>query len=574
MQTKIKNNFMWRLKNKKFFNLFLTKISNLGKALLFPIAVLPIAGILNRIGSQIPQENATEWALFVGSLFRTIGQAVFDNLYIIFGVGIAFGLTKDNRGEAALVGLLSIICLSLLMSSKGANLPEQIYKNIHFPIPSQQQIDSGIFTGQEIGFARIFGNKYDLIMSQNVLNGIVCGSLTAFIYNKFNNIKLPNILSFFSGRRLVPVLGILSIILFSILYSILFPWCGYVLYLISKNMINVTGNQFSNAAIAGLYCFMNRILIPFGLHHIPNTLFWFTFGEFDAQLSSLNEYDLVYGDIQGFLFGDVIQKDGSILTAGTFQTGFFPIMMFGLPAICYAFYATADNAYEKKKIISIFLPAAFVCFLTGITEPIEFAFMFVSPLLYLTYAFLSGLFGFIINLFGIQIGFSFSAGFLDYLLSLPKSLEIANAKFSLNNINGIFANPLWLFFIGTIAFITYFFVAKFLIIKLNLNTPGRQKNNDIIEKEKIENQQNFSLKAQLIVKGLGGWDNILSYQNCATRLRYEIKNHLLIDHDAIKKSNVLGFNKISNNLVQIIVGTNVESLNDEIIRNKNKPLEV
>lgn len=564
------------IKFKENGSKFIAKLSALGKALMFPIAVLPIAGILNRIGAQIPATDVSNFTLFVGGLFRSVGNVVFNNLHILFGIGVAFGFTKDNRGEAALVGFIGILLLSYLMgngysSFPGVDLPKQIYGGIDFPKPSAEQIASGEYSDNSIGFERIFGiKKYNSILANNVLNGIISGCLIAFIYNKFNSIELPKILGFFSGRRLIPVLGILSIVFFGIVYAIIFPWIGYLLYLISNGLISATGNTYANAGISGVYSFLNRLLIPFGLHHVPNTLFWFTFGQFKSGDG------FVYGDINGFLNGDVIQANNQVLTAGTFQTGFFPMMMFGLPMLCYALYKNADNKEQKQKVLSLFGPAAVVSFLTGITEPIEFAFMFVSPLLYFVHAILSGLFAFLTNLFGIQLGFSFSAGFVDYLLSIPKSVQIADAKAThISSIVGVFANPGWIFVIGPVCGLSYFFISNLIIKKLNLQTPGRGQN--IIRQEdkkedNINSTNTLSNKAKKIILGLGGWDNITNYQSCTTRLRYEIKDYSKVDEKLIHESGAMGFKKISDKSVQIIIGQEAELLNDQIIKNKNQDL--
>lgn len=561
-------------KIKTRFNKVFENLGRIGKALLFPIAVIPIAAIFLRLGAQIP--TGTDFANFIASMFLAAGNTVFNNLYMLFGIGVAFGLTKDNRGEAALVGFVGMFLLSLLMGTAngGVDIVDQIYGNINFQLPSFEELASGRFgVPKDIiglgstatlewakvnltGFHRLFGSSYDSILSQNVLNGILIGGIVAFIYNRFNGIELPKVLGFFSGRRLIPVLGMISILFFGILWSIIFPWIGWVLFQLSFAMSTATSNRYGNAAIAGVYGFLNRLLIPFGLHHIPNSLFWFVIGSHPSITGGE-----VYGDINIFLSGVAAGN-----TSGTFQTGFFPTMMFGLPALVFAFYKTAETKDQKNKVLSLFVPLALISFLTGITEPIEFAFMFVSPLLYFVYALLTGLFAFITNLFGIQIGFGFSAGFLDYLLSIPKSLEIINANKT--GVDAVFANPGWLFPIGILTAITFYFTSTFMIKKLNLQTPGRGNNfirDDEANKSK-DNQSKLSKKAKLIVQGLGGWDNIISYQNCSTRLRYDVNNKDLVDDAILKDSGILGLQKLGNQ-IQLIIGPSVEILNDEIRSN-------
>ena len=551
---------------KNYFKRVFNLLGRVGKALMFPIAVLPIAAILMRIGAQIPDNkdvlNAPGFTVFVQKTLAAVGDTVFSNLHILFAIGIAFGLTKDNRGEAAISGFIGMILLTMLMKSNGgADLPNQIYKGIEF---------SPINGGENLtGFHRIFVNKYDDILANNVLNGIIAGSIVAFIYNRFNNIELPQILGFFNGRRLVPVLVILSMLLFTIVWAIVFPWIGWALYEFSKALSSATQNQWAAASISGIYVFLNRLLIPFGLHHVPNTMFWFVLGE---HVDSAGK--VVNGDINIFLNG--IAKGN---TAGVFQSGFFPMMMFGLPALVGAFYWNAENKDQAKRVISLFLPSALVSFMTGITEPIEFSFMFISPLLYFVHALLSGIFSFIVGAFGIQIGFGFSAGFLDYLLSIPKSMEIIGANKT--GAAAIFANPAWIFAIGLVTAATYFFVAHFMIKKLDLATPGRKAN--ILQSEETNNEANLvttdekSLPDNIkkIVIGLGGWENISSYQNCVTRLRYDIVDMNKVDQAMIKSSNLtMGIKIINEHHIQIIIGPKVEIINNQIIAHQGCDLKI
>lgn len=358
-------------------------------------------------------------------------------------------------------------------------------------------------------------------------------------------------------------------LLFTIVWAIVFPWIGWALYEFSKALSSATQNQWAAASISGIYVFLNRLLIPFGLHHVPNTMFWFVLGE---HVDSAGK--VVNGDINIFLNG--IAKGN---TAGVFQSGFFPMMMFGLPALVGAFYWNAENKDQAKRVISLFLPSALVSFMTGITEPIEFSFMFISPLLYFVHALLSGIFSFIVGAFGIQVGFGFSAGFLDYLLSIPKSMEIIGANKT--GAAAIFANPAWIFAIGLATAATYFFVAHFMIKKLDLATPGRRAN--ILQAEEANNEANLvttdekSLPDNIkkIVIGLGGWENISSYQNCVTRLRYDIVDMNKVDQAMIKASNLtMGIKVINDNHIQIIIGPKVEIINNQIIAHQGCDLKI
>ncbi|MGL4951705.1 MAG: PTS transporter subunit EIIC [Mycoplasma sp.] len=554
-------------------------LGRIGKALMFPIAVLPIAAIFLRLGAQFASD--TEFSSFIKSMFLAAGNTVFDNLFMLFGIGVAFGLTKDNRGEAALVGFVGMTLLSLMMGSGGIggmDFVDKIYGTINFDMPALDALKSGRFGVPEAllkmiegpardeailnwanenltGFHRLFGTSYNSILAQNVLNGIISGGLVAFIYNRFNGIELPKALGFFSGRRLIPILVVLAMLIFGLLWAVIFPWIGWSLFQLSSALTSATGNQYANASIAGVYATLNRLLIPFGLHHVPNTFFWFVLGSHDAVGGGQ-----AYGDINIFLKG---VAEGN--TAGTFQTGFFPTMMFALPALVFAFYKTAESKEQKQKVLSLYAPLALVSFLTGITEPIEFAFMFASPLLYGVYSVLAGVFAFIINLFGIQIGFGFSAGLLDYLLSIPKSLEIIAANKS--GVAAVFANPAWLFVIGPMSAATNYFAAVYLIKKKNLNTPGRGTSiiSGMLESELNKSSSNgsLSLKSKMIINGLGGWNNISSYQNCATRLRYDVTNLDLVNDNLLKQAGTMGVQKLGNQ-VQVIIGPTVEILNNEI----------
>ena len=531
-------------KYQMIFKKIFVQISNIGKSLLFPIATLPIAALLLRIGVQIPTK--TEFSSFINTIMVSGGTVIFDNLPIIFAIGIAFGLAKDNRGEAALAGFIGMSLVMILIKQSGGDLAHKIYQH------------------SSVDFHTMFGSKYDSLMANNVLTGIIAGSIVAYIYNKFNGTKLPSVLGFFSGRRLIPVMTILVIMIFGIFYAIVFPWIGYCLQELSEALSKGQGNRWSNASIMLGYGLINRLLIPFGMHHIPNTIFWFQLGEHKDTLGNI-----VNGDINIFLSG--IPENN---TAGTFQSGFFPIMMFGLPALAAVFYYTADDKIQRNRVLSIFGSAALVSFLTGITEPLEFAFLFASPILFGVHALLTGIFGFITGVFGIQLGFGFSAGLFDYLLSIPKSMDIIHANKT--GFDAVMANPAWIWVIGAGAAATYFFIGKFLINKFNLNTPGRGKAKILASDDnstQVDTSGKMSIKSRNIVIGFGGWDNITKFANCATRLRYDVKDSSKIDEKLLKDNGVMGVIKVSKTHVQAIIGPTVEILNDEIIAHKGTKLK-
>ncbi|WEK83086.1 MAG: PTS transporter subunit EIIC [Mycoplasma sp.] len=566
-----------------FFSRAMSRLGKIGKVLMFPIAVLPIAAILLRIGAQMPvisgvdeiknsglSDASIQFMNFVSIIMSKSGGIVFDYLPLLFAIAIGFGFAKDNRGEAAFSAGISMLLLMALMA-KGSFV-DIIYGN--FYIAGAQFDINGAATSDPLaiakGFAGIFGNKYNAALSSNVLNGIIVGSISAYIYNKFTDVEIPKILGFFSGRRLIPSIVILTTGVWAVIYAVVFPWVGYLFYLFSDWLYSSAGtNRWGRSAIMGIYGFINRLLLPFGLHHIPNNLFWFQLGEWHDAAGKA-----IYGDISIFLNGDAANNPG-----GIFQSGFFPVMMFGLPTLAALFYFTAEGQEQKRRVFAIFGSAAIVSFLTGITEPIEFAFMFVSPLLYFIHAVLTGIFGFITGAFGIQLGFGFSAGFMDYLLSIPKSLEIiakSPDRFT-NGFEKVLANPGWIIPIGLVCSATYFSVGYLLIKKFNLETPGRGKNL-LVAQDENESSDNtnsasgLSPKAIKVIKALGGYENITLFNNCATRLRYSVKDMKKVNEADLKKAGAMGVIKISQHDIQIIIGTQAESLNYEIETHKGTKL--
>ncbi len=544
-------------------------LQRIGKSLLFPIAMLPFAAIMLRVGAEV-SPDASEFSRIVNMLMTSIGNAVFNNLHIIFAVGIAFGLSKDSRGEAAMVGLVVMILLMSLMASNGTfgkyDLVNLIYGKVDFGQSALVDAKGNVIYAK--GFHTLFAttdangkiikDAYDAILANNVLNGIFVGIVVSVVYNKFNGIELPSVLGFFSGRRLIPVLGFIFGILAITVWAVVFPWVGFVIFKFSDLLMDGAKNRWSNAGIMGIYGLINRLLIPFGLHHIPNTLFWFTMGSHPAAIAG---EPAVHGDIFIFLNG---AAKGN--TAGTFQSGFFPIMMFGLPALAVAFWFNADGDVQKKRVASLLFGSAIVSFFTGITEPIEFSFMFMAPMLYGMHAVLTGLFGFITGLFGIQLGFGFSAGLIDYALSIPKSMEIIKANKT--GIDAVMANPAWLFVIGAAAAATYFFGATLLIRKFNVSAPGRGANeiaDDDAEDISLEKgETKYTKDAKAILEGVGGSKNIEQLEWCATRLRFTLKDSSKIKDAQVKKTIAMGTIKIGASGYQVIIGPKVEMMGEEI----------
>ncbi|MBT2758704.1 PTS transporter subunit EIIC [Mesobacillus foraminis] len=448
-------------------------LQRIGKALMLPIAVLPAAGLLLRFGQpdllDIP---------FIASA----GNAVFANLALIFAIGVAIGFSKDSNGAAALSGAIGYLVLT--EGAKALN----------------EDINMG------------------------VLGGIIAGIVAGLLYNRFHNIKLPEWLGFFSGRRFVPIVTSLAMVIIAFIAG--FAWPPI------QEAIDSLGNWLIDlgAVGAGLFGLFNRLLIPLGLHHVLNSLFWFQFGEYAGKA----------GDIARFFAGDP--------TAGAYMTGFFPIMMFGLPAATLAMIAAAKPG-RRKAVAGMFSSLALTSFLTGITEPIEFSFMFIAPLLYGVHALLTGVSMWITTALGIRDGFTFSAGAMDYLLNF-----------------GIAEKPLLLLLIGLIFGAVYFFIFYTMIRAFNMKTPGREDDDPEAAQDEtdVKGENKYSSMAAQFMNDLGGKENITTIDNCATRLRLQIKDMDKVDEGALKTHGAKGIMKMSKTNLQVIVGTEVEFVADEM----------
>lgn len=450
-------------------------LQRIGKSLMLPIAVLPAAGLLLRFG----QPDLLDIAFIANA-----GDAIFANLALIFAMGVAMGFAKDNNGAAALSGAIGYLVLT----------------------NGTQALDETINMG--------------------VLGGIIAGIIAGLLYNRFYDVKLPEWLGFFSGRRFIPIVTSVAMVILAGIAG--FAWPPV------QAAIDGLGNWIIDlgAIGSGLFGLLNRLLIPLGLHHVLNSLFWFEFGEFAGKT----------GDIARFFAGDP--------TAGGYMTGFFPIMMFGLPAAAFAIIAAAKP--EKRKAVSgMFIGLALTSFLTGITEPIEFSFMFVAPLLYGVHAMLTGLSMWVTSLLGIRDGFTFSAGGIDYLLNF-----------------NIAEKPLLLLFIGLIYAVIYFAIFYILIKALNLKTPGRE--NDVEEENQVSSiavgNDKYEQMANYFINDIGGKENISTIDNCATRLRLNIKEMDKVNDSALKAHGAKGVMKLNKKNLQIIVGTDVEFVADAMKR--------
>ncbi len=495
-------------------------LQKLGKALMLPVAVLPICGILMGIGYLLCPAYMMGGAVAEGLGYATsgvaysigyflikAGGALIDNMAILFAVGVAVGLSEDENGTGALAGLVSWLMITNLLSTG----------TVAAVVPSMAEAGST----NAVAFDKI----------ANPFIGILSGVIGALCYNKFKGTKLPDFLAFFSGKRSVAIVtGVVSIIVSVVL---LFAWP-----IIFSGLVAV-GNFIKGLDVigVGLYAFLNRLLIPFGLHHALNNVFWFdTIG---------------MGDLTAYWAGLVeggTMDNGTVIdwSVGSYMAGFFPCMMFGIPGAALAMVVTAKSN-KRKATIGIVGAAALSAFLCGVTEPFEFAFMFLAFPLYVVYSLLYGIFAAVTVALGFRAGFSFSAGGTDLLFSA--SLPAA-------------ANTWVIIPMGIAAFVVFFLVFLFAIKTFNLKTPGRE--DDTVEEAKIELANNdYTAMAQVILEGLGGKDNIASMDHCITRLRLEVKDRLLVNEAKIKSSGASGVIRPGKNSVQVIIGPKVQFVFDE-----------
>ena len=478
----------------------------LGKSLMLPVACLPVCGILMGIGyilapaamaGEVQGFTAGGLSYSIGLFLIKAGGALIDNMSWLFAVGVAVGMAQDNDGTAGLAGLVSWLMITNLLATGTVATLTGVGADAVNP-----------------AFAKI-GNQFI---------GILAGLIGSTCYNKFKGTKLPDALSFFSGKRCVAIVtAVVSIVVSAILFFV-WPIVYTGLVTVGESIVGL------GAVGVGIYAFLNRLLIPFGLHHALNSVFWF-----DA--AGIN-------DLGSYWAGELLNGAGG--TAGMYMAGFFPCMMFGLPAAAMAIIHCAKP--EKKKAAASLMGAAAICaFICGVTEPFEFAFMFLAPALYLVYAILYGVFAAVTVALGFRAGFSFSAGLTDLVFSasLP-----AHAK-------------TWMILpLGIAAAIVFYLVFRFAITKFDLKTPGRE--DDDIDETKIELANNdFTAMAAIILEGLGGKENVTSVDNCITRLRLEIKDYTAVDEKKIKSAGISGVIRPSKTSIQVIIGPKVQFVADE-----------
>lgn len=474
-------------------------LQRLGRSLMLPVAVLPAAAVLMGIGYWIDPSGWGGGSPLAAFLIKA-GSSIIDNMSILFAVGVALGMAKERDGSAGLSGLVGFLVVTTLLSTGTVSMLQGIDASEVNP-----------------AFAKI----------NNQFIGIISGLVAAAMYNRFSHVKLPDALAFFSGKRLVPIVTSAAMMVVSAILFFIWPVVYSGLVAFGKG---ISGLGFIGA---GIYGFFNRLLIPIGLHHALNSVFWF-------DVAGIN-------DIGNFWAGT-----GTKGITGMYQAGFFPVMMFGLIGAAFAMYQTAKPE-KKKQVASLMMAAGFASFLTGVTEPLEFAFMFVAPLLYLLHAILTGISLAISAFFHWTAGFGFSAGFIDFFLS--SRLPLAN-------------KPYMLLVQGLLFMVLYYVVFRFAIVKFNLTTPGRE--DDAVEEVEaggaavLTGQEKLAAIASKILQGLGGNNNIISIENCITRLRVEVKDMELVNEKVIKEAQVAGVKITGDNSLQVIVGPQVQFVADEI----------
>ncbi|NLM12274.1 MAG: PTS transporter subunit EIIC [Epulopiscium sp.] len=455
------------------------KLQKLGKALMLPVAVMPVAALMLRLGAG---------DVFNIPFIMNAGAAVFDNLPILFAIGVAVGLAKDNNGAAALAGAVGYFVLT-----KGATAINET-------------------------------------INMGVLAGMIAGVAGGLLYNKFHAIKLPDFLGFFGGRRFVPIVTSFAMLIAALIFGYIWPPI--------QSVIDAIGHGMVAAGAAGTFAFgfLNRLLIPVGLHHVINSFTWFVFGEFNGATGDLNRF-----------FAQVPAQGLMDPSAGMFMTGFFPMMMFGLPAAALAMIKTAKKE-NRKAVTGALLGVAFTSFLTGITEPIEFMFMFLAPVLYVAHAVLTGAAMAITYVMGIRHGFGFSAGAIDYFLNMG------------------LATKGWLIIpVGLVFGIIYYILFVFIIEKMDLPTPGRVDEEAGNADELIADKGLSGLAREYIEK-LGGKSNIVEVDSCITRLRLTLNDASIIKDEELKALGASGVLRPNKKNIQVVVGTKAELIANEMKR--------
>ena len=464
----------------------------MGRALMLPIAVLPAAALLLRLGQP---------DLLNISAMAAAGSAIFSNLGLLFAIGVAVGLARENHGAA---GLASVV--GYLVTTKGAE--------VLIAVPPEVTAD---LSGRAIELATAAFRAKELA-KLSVPAGLINGLLAGWLYNRYSNIRLPSYLAFFAGRRFVPIAaGVVGILL-----ALCF---GYGFPVLERGMDAASQAVLASDAFGQFaYGVLNRVLIVTGLHHILNNMAWFLLGDYNG----------VTGDLNRFFAGDP--------TAGTFMSGFFPVMMFGLPAACLAMYRSAP-VERRSAVAGLLFSMALTSFLTGVTEPIEFSFMFLAPVLYAIHAVLTGVAMAFMDAIDVRLGFGFSAGLFDYVLNFKEATR-----------------PWMLLPIGLVYFALYYGLFRFFIVRLDLKTPGREAEEAASSAAELPS----AVGAADWVRALGGARNLVSVDACTTRLRLVVANQASVDEGLLKKLGARGVVRPSAESLQVVVGPIADQLASDI----------
>lgn len=494
---------------KKLFG----QLQRIGKALMLPVAILPAAGLLLAIGTAMQGESLQHYLPFiqnggiqsVAEMMTGAGGIIFDNLPMIFAMGVAIGLASGD-GVAAIAAFVGYLVMNKTMGAFLHVSPDNV-------------------NDAASGYASVLGIP---TLQTGVFGGIIIGALAAWCYNKFYNISLPSYLGFFAGKRFVPIMMATTSFILAFPMAWIWPSIQTGLNAFSEGLLD------SNTGLAVfLFGFIKRLLIPFGLHHIFHAPFWFEFGAWKNAAG-----EMIHGDQRIFI--EQI-REGSKLTAGKFMQGEFPVMMFGLPAAALAIYHTAKP--ENKKVVAGLMgSAALTSFLTGITEPLEFSFLFVAPVLFFVHAILDGLSFLILYLLNVHLGYTFSGGFIDYVLLgvLPNKTQW------------------WLVIpVGVVYAFIYYFVFRFLILKFKYKTPGRE------DKQAQFTNSSASELPFNVLKAMGGEENIKHLDACITRLRVEVKEKGKVDVAGLKALGASGVLEVGNNM-QAIFGTKSDQIKHDM----------
>lgn len=509
---------------KKLFG----QLQRIGKALMLPVAILPAAGILLAFGNAMHNEQLVKIApwltnnvfVMISSIMEAAGQVIFDNLPLLFAVGTALGLAGGD-GVAALAALVGYLIMNATMG-KYLNIT---IDDIFSYAKGAKELSQA---AKQPEFALVLGIP---TLQTGVFGGIIMGAVAAWCYNKYYNITLPAFLGFFAGKRFVPIATSVAAIIVGIVLSWVWPPIQTGLndlsnFLLTKNLVLTTF----------IFGVIERSLIPFGLHHIFYAPFWFEFGHYTNHAG-----ELVRGDQRIWM---AQLKDGVPFTAGTFTTGKYPFMMFGLPAAAFAIYKNARP--ERKKIVGgLMLSAGLTSFLTGITEPLEFSFLFVAPLLYAIHVVLAGSSFLIMHLLGVKIGMTFSGGFIDYVL------------FGLLNWHR--TNALLVIPVGIVYALVYYFLFDFAIRKFNLKTPGRED-----KEQEVRNSSVAKLPFD-VLDAMGGKENIKHLDACITRLRVEVNDKAKVDVPGLKALGASGVLEVGNNM-QAIFGPKSDQIKHDMAK--------